>query len=407
MFSRNTVTASRLSRLIGKHALVCLLALPLCAVASEVTISARYKGDAAGRFENTTPEASFCAIWPGHCQRFDTFTASLPIAYEKTSTHGAQEPREQFFIKLPARRTVQVTRDQGGDTHELDFEITYVSQRLRNDPNFTHYENPVFTTSVRGGCFYAQTFGHSREVAYLWGVRVPENPSGCYSSGGSGDQGATHVNRVSQMGVGYKLVMPSPLRMKQGTYRGSADFTVGPGGDFDFGDRVRDLNSPTLRINFELEVQHAFVVSFPPDSDRAVLVPPGGWQRWLGGGAPPSRLERSMPLRLWSTGPFSVHKACQYSLGANCAIRDDAGHQVPVEVALTLPAGVHYANARVHRLGIPTGRADALTFDTAMPVGGQSGQLHFDVLGAGVRSMLDHPGSTYRGEVTVVFDAMI
>lgn len=70
-------------------------------------------------------------------------------------------------------------------------------------------------------------------------------------------------------------------------YRGSLTYTIGPGGDFDFGNNVTGLSGDTLVINFELDVQHAFIFEFPPGSERAVLEPKGGWQAWLDGGQPP------------------------------------------------------------------------------------------------------------------------
>jgi hypothetical protein len=35
----------------------------------------------------------------------------------------------------------------------------------------------------------------------------------------------------------------------------------------------------------------------------------------------------------------------------------------------------------------------------------RASRLHFDVTGEHVKSILDHPGDQYRGNVTVVFDA--
>lgn len=73
-------------------------------------------------------------------------------------------------------------------------------------------------------------------------------------------------------------------------YRGSLTYTIGPGGDFDFGNNVTGLSGDTLVINFELDVQHAFIFEFPPGSERAVLEPKGGWQAWLDGGQPRAHL---------------------------------------------------------------------------------------------------------------------
>ncbi|MDR0211341.1 MAG: hypothetical protein LBJ33_19560 [Pseudomonas putida] len=407
MFSTKILNAFTTSRLFSMSALLGLLTLPLDGQTAEVTVSARYNGNVSGTFENTTPQAGFCGVWPGVCQSLQVFTASLPLNYEKVSTHLAENPREQFYIKLPARRTVQVVHDKGIDIHELAFEITHSSQKIDGDKNFPNTANPVFTAYPQGGCSYVKTYLTAHQAYYLWATRVPETPSPCYSSGHGGQANDVYFTPVSDMGIGYRLTMPSALRMKQGIYRGRANFTVGPGGDFDLGDGVSNLSSPNLTINFELDVQHAFVLNFPAASDRAVLEPPGGWSRWLGGGTPPSRLERSLRLNLWSTGPFKVYKMCQYDQGASCGIRNGAGHQVPVDVALTLPSGVQHANAPVQRLTIPTGRDAALAFEMAMPVAGQSGQLHFDVVAQHVKSMLDYPGSTYLGDVTVLFDATL
>ncbi|WP_332772480.1 hypothetical protein [Pseudomonas sp. ESBL1] len=407
MFSTKIISAFTASRLFSTSVLLWLLTAPLDGQTAEVTVSARYKGNVTGAFENTTPQASFCSIWVGVCKDFQAFTVSLPLTYDKVSTHQAANPREQFYIKLPARRTVQVVHEKGIDTHQLVFEITHSSQKIQGDTNFSNTANPVFTAYPQGGCSYLRTYLTAHRAYYLWATRLPESPSPCYSSGQGGQPKEVYFTPVSDMGIGYRLTMPSALRMKQGLYRGSASFTVGPGGDFDLGDGVSNLNSPTLTINFELDVQHAFVLNFPAASDRAVLEPPGGWSRWLGGGTPPSRLERSLRLNLWSTGPFKVYKTCQYDQGMSCGIRNGAGHQVPVDVALTLPSSVQHANAPVQRLTIPTGRASALAFDMAMPVAGQSGQLHFDVVSQHVKSMLDYPGSVYQGDVTVLFDATL
>lgn len=407
MFSSKMLEALTFLRWFKAGVFLGMLTGPLCSEAAETVISARYNGNASGEFESTTPEAAYCKRFPGRCGEYKLFTANLPITYDRQSVHGSPDPRRQFYLKAPASRTVRVTHDKGIDAHELQFEITHLSQGLTNDPRFPGAANPVFTAYVYGGCSHVAATAVGSMSYYLRAVRSPANPTGCYSSGQEGNAGDVHQNPVDTLGVGYRLAMPSALRMKQGIYRGSLDFTVGPGGDFDLGEGVTNLNSPTLRINFELDVQHAFALDFPAASDRAVLEPPGGWSRWLGGGTPPSRLERSLRLNLWSTGPFRVYKMCQYDQGTSCGIRNGAGHQVPVDVALTLPSSVQHANAPVQRLTIPTGRASALAFEMAMPVAGQSGQLHFDVVSQHVKSMLDYPGSTYLGDVTVLFDATL
>ncbi|UVL20645.1 hypothetical protein LOY42_06985 [Pseudomonas sp. B21-023] len=83
---------------------------------------------------------------------------------------------------------------------------------------------------------------------------------------------------VEELSIGFDMNIPPPYRLKAGTYRGSITYRIGPGGDFDFGNDVSNLSGDSLTVNFELDVQHAFMFEFPPGSERAVLEPRNGWQ---------------------------------------------------------------------------------------------------------------------------------
>ncbi|MNE96945.1 hypothetical protein D3C80_1952250 [compost metagenome] len=61
----------------------------------------------------------------------------------------------------------------------------------------------------------------------------------------------------------------------------------------------------------------------------------------------------------------------------------------------------------MQKVPLPSGRDSALAFESVTPVFNRPGQLHFEVGKPDVRAMLDHPGSLYQGEVTVVFDAQL
>ncbi|NTY95363.1 hypothetical protein FCH83_26065 [Pseudomonas putida] len=207
------------------------------------------------------------------------------------------------------------------------------------------------------------------------------------------------------MGVSYNLNMPAPFRMKTGIYRGSVTYSVGPGGDFDFGDGVTALSANSVTINLVLDVQHAFFFDFPPGTDRAVLEPRDGWQNWLAGGSVPQRLYRDLPFRLSSSGPFKVYKMCQYVIGARCGIANEQGDQVPVLLSMSLPPGIKYRGQPVESLALPTGRAQALQFEAVQPTLNRPGQMHFEIAKEDVRRMLPNAGSVYTGLATVVFDA--
>ncbi|WP_043203832.1 hypothetical protein [Pseudomonas putida] len=379
-----------------------LLAAPMVS-ALDVTISAEYRGGGSGRFDNTTPPGGLCNGWVVTCRNRTTVT--LPITYDKKTTKGAADPRDEFYLSLPARREVDVYHDATGESRRLTFEWTAISQRVQA-PGGGDY-HPIYQMDLYGGCSRIGAVLQYRPaiVTYLWDVTQPAAPSPCWANRSNAANGRVVVVSVIDTSVAYAIDITPPFRMPSGTWRGSVTYSIGPGGDFDFGNDVTALSGNSLTVNFVLDVQHAFIFEFPPGSDRAVLEPPGGWQAWLAGGKPPQRLARDLPFRVWSTGPFKVYKLCEHYVDTRCAIRNQQSDQVPVEVAMSLPSGIEHQGAPVQRLALPSGRLAALQFDAAMATLNRPGQLHFQVARNDVQSMLRYPGSTYTGLVTVVFDA--
>lgn len=373
-------------------------------LAAEATISARYRGEASGAFVDTTPPASFCSQWPGFCTG-GMRTVGLPITYDKLVFKGAPTYlQDRFYIKLPGARVVDVISQTTGERYHLEFEIIAISQRavVADGP-------PAPASSdVQGGCSYRQSQGALNWVDYLWMVSAPQNPTACHIAWQGNWQlpnPGPHPHRTDRMGIGYRLKALPPGKMKQGLYRGSLHYSVGDGADFDLGAGIQNLNSSSLTIHFELDVQHTFAIDFAPGSDRAVLEPPGGWLQWLNGGRAPQRLYRDLPFRLWSSGPFKVYKLCQYDVASHCGIRNQREDLVSVTVGLSLPGDIEHEGDQARRLTIPTGREKALPFEPVTPAHNRPGQLHFQVEREDVRDMLEHAGSTYQGQVTVVFDA--
>ncbi|WP_196765149.1 hypothetical protein [Pseudomonas monteilii] len=372
-------------------------------MALDVTITAQYLGGGTGRFDNTTPPGGLCSSWGNACRNRTTVT--LPITYDKKTTKGAVDPRDHFYVSLPARREVDVYHDITGESRRLTFEWTALSQHVQTSGSI--YDHPLYNRILSGGCCERGYVSQMRpaKVSYLWDVEQPTAPSPCWSYSRTAPEGRVEVASVLETSVAYEMTTTPPFRMPSGTYRGSLTYSIGPRGDFDFGNDVTALSGSSLTVNFVLDVQHAFLFEFPPGSERAVLEPPGGWQAWLAGGKPPQRLNRDLPFRAWSTGPFKVYKLCQYDVGPECGIRNEHNDQVPVLVALTLPGGIQHAGGQVERLALPSGAQAALQFDAVTPTLNRRGQLHFDVERSQVQNMLRHPGSTYTGQVTVVFDA--
>ncbi|MFK3773433.1 hypothetical protein [Pseudomonas sp. NPDC089406] len=211
---------------------------------------------------------------------------------------------------------------------------------------------------------------------------------------------------VREFSVGYILETPDPLAMRSGTYRGSLTYSVGENGEIGLGNNVSALNTSTVTLNFELEVLHPLILEFPANSDQVRLEPRGGWLRWLSGGPPPSVLERDLPFRIWSSGPLSIYADCEYAMANRCGIRNTrTGHTVPLDVLVTLPGGMQQGGMPVRRTPVPSGRGLPLVLESVNPVLNQPGALHFATAPGVVAEMVKNPGDTYRGNVTVVFDA--
>ncbi|WP_051270596.1 hypothetical protein [Pseudomonas vranovensis] len=185
-------------------------------------------------------------------------------------------------------------------------------------------------------------------------------------------------------------------------------YSVGEAGEIALGNNVSMLNTSSVTLNFELEVLHHLQLEFSGRSDQVLLEPPGGWARWLNGGPKPERLERDLPFRIWSSGPLSVYMDCGVPGPNSCGIRNTRnGHTVPLDVSLTLPGGISQSGHPVQREQVPTGRRQPLILQSTRPVFNQPGALHFATASGEAAQMLDNPGDTYTGNVTVVFDAML
>lgn len=379
---------------------LCLLSACASALAAETTVRIQYRpGDAD--FKNITTPAGWCAQSTWICGIVPT--VDIPITFDKVTEQGAEDIRNRFFVQLPGKRTVEVTNASGA-RFKVDFEFEYFGQTVLNSP-FDLHRNPVYSPSA-GPCQVTELAGTMR-VTYVWKLASSTSPGACYSDGIGAPAGLVQDNQVTRSGAGFKVKAPPPYNMEPGVYMGHLDYSVGPGGDFDFGNDV--TNHPnSVRVNFEYHVLQDFSVKFPANSDRIILEPPGGWIHWQQRGAKPPRLYRDVPLRLTSTGPFKFWLYCEFTLGANCGIRNlRTAQTVPVETALTLPGTVLLDGRAVERLPVSPTMANTLNMRMAAPVREAPGQIHYQVSGAALDEMLPNSGDTYEGWIVLIFDARI
>ncbi|WP_409280870.1 hypothetical protein [Pseudomonas defluvii] len=380
------------------------------ASASEVTITAEFRPSSTNtRFKNTTPISGFCKHFPSQtvCQSDEAKSIELGIKYTKGTVSRDPDTRNRFYAGFPGGQVVDVTR-AGDSPSQLYFSFASFSAFVRKISGEGRVPNSG--RAVRGGCGELQpAINNGSWGISLWRIDNPDAPSPCHVYSDYEGTGLQAVSNVEEFSVGYNLVAPNPLAMRAGIYTGEVNYSVGENGEIALGNMVTNLNTNSLKIKFELDVRHALEVHFPTNSDKVILEPPGGWMRWLNGGPAPEKLVRDLPFRITNTGPLSIYMECEHPTARSCGIQNTRSSEIAaLDVAVSLPGGIQLNNGQaVQRFPIPTGRARPLHVDAVTPVFNQPGALHFATAAGEAAEMVKNPGDTYRGNVTVVFDALL
>ena len=395
-----------------------VLAASLClftplGLAATQDITAEFRPDPSNpmmnKFTNTTPQSGVC---PGHmparCEALGIFSirtwdinfvASGPIE----ANHA--NPRQGLTFKVPSDwRSFEVVSSQG-DRKTVEMRISGLGSRFNttNPPSVYAWSPlPANWTHPPPPCQYTGMWA-AGDTLRLWFWLVPEGAGACNL--------ATPFNvpasSFSMLEYTYELRTPNPLEMEAGQYRGSISYGVGPHKDFDFGDLYLP-NDDVLTFNFDLRVEHILKVDLPPGGNRVELLPEGGWQAWLNRGRQPSRLFRDQTLVIYASGRFNMQLECSLVIGNTCGLRNSAGGEVPLQVGVTLPYGLQdqYGQA-VNKRPLRLDGTGTELFQPAHYVNKRPASLHFAVERDDVKEMLKHPGSTYNGVVTVIWDSEV
>ena len=393
---------------------VCALALLAGtgnAAAADIYISAEFKPSTLNpdkrEFVNTTPWSGVCnSTHLQACINNNWWSIDTKIRGTKQAVYEPNYGPNGFYIGMPDARTVRVTSDDGLHTFDLGFNIIGAAMRLVDEDRDGPWEPASVGNPSNCNRGLSNASAQNRSTMRMFLRR----------DGGHGVVAcalhwqATNNYLITELDFTYKLTTPEPLGMPSGVYHGVTTFTVGgtgEGTDFDLGNGVA-LDDRVVNIHFELDVHHPFELELPPGSERAVLAPKGGWTQWSDHGTVPKSLERELPFTISSSGQFSVSLQCEYPLpDGRCAMRNTTkqADDAPLDVQLTLP-GFRVASTGADAVGL------ALTTTMAPPIFTtqslairRPSQLYFAVNGDAVRNMLDHAGSRYRGDVTVIFDA--
>jgi hypothetical protein len=363
-------------------------------------------------FEVTTPSApsSICILCGSGSRNY----LATRIGY--TPPGGLLPASAGLSFKVMGeKRKVALTHETGAYTENLYVSLVSMGGRLPQSRS---------SSSYTGGSAY---WGQSSFIA------PPDNCSGHPGRfGGIGEGGVSfflwyfqssspcgRINSVAIPGFQvtntyyrYELELPKPLAMKPGVYRGRIDYTVGVGGASDIqfisgaGGTVSD---DVLSINVELTVGTIFKVELPTGGNKIELAPEEGWQRWLQAARKPTRLVRNQTFDVWSNSKFSMRLECAVRVGNGCGLRkiDGAPHVVPLQVSVSLPNNyTDSGNRRVTDkvLGVD-GVGEVMipeTYTERLPA-----NLKFEVGSEAVSEMLQYPGSSYGGTVTVVWETHI
>ncbi|WP_137009748.1 hypothetical protein [Aquitalea aquatilis] len=402
-------------QLVGSLA-ACLLAASASGV--ELNISARFRPSVLSpqtmQFENTTPQGSYCGRWPTYCTD-KKFSITFPVSWSYPSMKsGETDPRKGVYIKVPNTfRTVQVVNSQTGQTSQLRFRVSGMASTfnltrslmdITGASNFIEAHDKLWVSSYwnypSGKCTrITDAWASDRWGAAIWGY--PESADGCYKLAAYTIP-APGIS-MTDAGLMYELQTPSPLELGNGEYKGSLEYRIGPGQDFDFGDTAT-ADASSVKINFVLSVAHELKVNYPDNARQVLLEPAGGWAVWLQQGRAPGPLQRDIPFTVASSGNFSVRLECQYTVGRHCGIANGKQLVVPVATALSME-GLRVKDSGQKAARTPLSNAAAVVFGSQAASAARRSQLHFTVAAPDVTAMAKQSGERFVGTVTLVFDA--
>lgn len=421
----------RMSLLFKTHRLMryglalILMGCVLSASGYEKSIEAVYTPDPNNPTKNTfvmqTPSEGHCKL-PATCN--GALGMFLPVTFESPTgidaVTNANDQRQGAYIKIPlAWRSVMLVNNKTGSQAELKVRATTIGARYilikpaaelsPGGPTAPYLGHGLLW---QGGTWHEGVWPcYSSRLWYLvntiheffWQYR---NRDTCTKKALFDIPGPFIYNRVE---TAFEFVMPNPLDMDPGDYSASTLYSVGPGQDFDLGDLMLPSDSQ-IALDFRFVVNSALTVDFPPGSQRAVLQPKEGWQGWLDSGRKPLGLSAFQNFRLSTSSNFKMYLACEYSVGTDCAIyAESATNNTQVAVVDTMvsfPAGITLTSGKRAAIKVPLAQGinNAVSFEVDGVQMSRGAIINYEIKPEVTAFMVDNPGSTYSGVVTIVFD---
>lgn len=185
--------------------------------------------------------------------------------------------------------------------------------------------------------------------------------------------------------------------MENGTYKGSLTLSLGRNKDLDFGDAT--YSDSNVTIEFTLRVTHQLKLEFPAGSNKVILQPPKGWTPWINSGKTPPNFKAELPFKLWFSAPFDVSLSyCQYQNNGQCQLKNiKNSHKTNIEISYINGIGksILLSTTKYHFTN-----TDGEYINVAR-------KLLFEINKTNLTEMMKYPGSTYQGDVTIMFEAEI
>ncbi|WP_270796103.1 hypothetical protein [Aeromonas sp. QDB11] len=362
-----------------------------------------------GRFINKTPCKINYPFVVDYCDPKKPLESSTIIQFPVDvfrSVHSKNGKSNYLsYYRTSGPQKIVVTNDKDGATYELKMIPTHIGVETEKMQLYGSHPRPM--SRISGDCiFLTERAWGTPAVSELLLHSIISSAQGraaeCYFNSQEDDNGYYWIDRII---YGFRLESPEPIKMSNGNYTGSLKFSIGRNQDIDLGDGVYK-GALVHEINIKLTVRHQLRVDFPKREgeglSNVVLSPPGGWINWLyNGRRTPRILQQDIPFRIWFSSPFTVALRCQYqwSTSGECALRDSKGRTVPLKT--------YYINSynemtlltiNKYRFSLPVQGKPVINADSA---------IRFQIIGGTVIEMMKYPGSTFKGDVTLIFDAAI
>ena len=403
-----------------------LMSYALSASAYEKTIEAVYTPD-----PNSLRNTAFVIVTPGEGKCSSPSSSYCngalgmmwPVVFESPAgievAANASDPRRGAYFKIPLGwRSVMLINNKTGSQAELKVRAVAMGSQYHliqpaaelspggpTAPNLGHgllWQGGAWHEGL-GSCYSSRLWYLVPKVhEFFWHYRSNDT---CTKKALFEIPGPFIYNHTQ---TAFEFVMPNPLDMEPGEYAASTVYNVGPGQDFDLGELMLPSDN-VLALNFRFTVNSALTVDFPPGSQRAVLQPREGWQGWLNSGRKPPGLSAFQNFKLSTSSHFKMYLDCQYSIDADCGIYAESATKnarVAVDTTVSFPAGITLSPGRRTAIKVPLaqGMHNAVSFEVDGVQLSRAASMNYEIQPEVTALMVENPGSTYSGVVTIIFD---